>query len=173
MGCCPWCPIPEGLASGCPLPSLRPMGPVGNVGGQSPVGPPEDSREGLPETTRWVGVVSPRGVSSLDVKRGSEGFCASSLPYVCSAGRLAERGGTTPGHPPRAPSPGVTPASSVTAAGLHSGGSAGGASVMSSSLRGPKVNAADTTQQPPRPRGPGAPALRTAPARPPGPLTAS
>lgn len=38
------------------------------------------------------------------------------------------------------------------------GGSGGGVSVMSSNLRGPKVNAADTNQQPPRPQGLGAPA---------------
>ena len=86
---------------------------------------------------------------------------------------LPNVGEPRPGTPHGHLSPGLTPASWVTAAGLYLGGSGGGVSVMSSNLRGPKVNAADTTQQPPRPQGLGAPAPRTAPARPPGPFTAS
>ena len=131
------------------------MGPMGNVGGRGPLGPPEDSREGLPETARWVGVFSPRGDSSLDVNRESEGFRASSLSYVCSAGRLAK---PYPGTPNRHPSPGITPANWVTSAGLSLGCSAGVGVCDEFKPQRPQGQCCRHHPATPRPQGPGAPA---------------
>lgn len=136
------------------------MGPMGNVGGRGLLDPPEDSREGLLETARWVGVFSPRGDSSLDVNRESEGFRASSLSYVCSAGRLAK---PHPGTPNRHPSPGVTLASWVTSAGLSLGGSAGGGVCNEFKPQRPQGQCCQHHPAAPRPQGPGAPAPWTAP----------